>query len=59
MVIELKIFRGWTIDERLRQFRKVYFNDGNNPQIEFIDFESEKGREILRQMVADRIIKSE
>ena len=50
MVIELKIFRGWTIDKRLKQFRRVYLDDEGNHQIEFIDFESEKGQEILKQM---------
>ena len=45
---ELPTFNGWTIDARLRQFRKV--TRGENPQIEFIDFDSEKGQELLLEM---------
>ena len=45
---ELPTFNGWTIDARLRQFRKVI--RGENPQIEFIDFDSEKGQELLLEM---------
>ena len=32
---ELPTFNGWTIDQRLRQFRKVV--RGENPQIEFVE----------------------
>ena len=45
---ELPAFNGWTIDARLRQFRKVVH--GENPQIEFIDFDSEEGQELLLEM---------
>ena len=45
---ELPTFNGWTIDARLRQFRKV--EQGENPKIEFIDFDSEKGRELIEEM---------
>jgi len=34
----------WTIDLRLKQFRKVTAE----PSIEFVDFNSEEGREIFR-----------
>jgi len=47
MVKKLPEFNGWTIDERLRQFRKV---DMSIPSIEFIDFESEEGKKILVEM---------
>jgi len=45
---ELPTFNGYTIDARLRQFRKV--ERGENPKIEFIDFDSEEGRELLEEM---------
>lgn len=43
---ELPAYRGFTIDKRLRQFRKVT----HGCQIEFIEFDSSKGRELLREM---------
>jgi len=39
---ELTIFKGYTVDTRLRQFRKI-----NKRKFEFIDFNSKKGRELL------------
>jgi hypothetical protein len=45
---ELPTFNGWTIDARLRQFRKV--SRGENPKIEFVDFDSEKGQELLAEI---------
>jgi len=46
MPFELPTFRGYTIDPRLRQFRKVI----PYKSIEFIDFNSEKGQELLAEM---------
>jgi hypothetical protein len=40
---------GYTIDTRLRQFRKVSWKKGE-PRIEFIDFDSVKGRTLLAQL---------
>lgn len=45
---ELPTFNGYTIDARLRQFRKV--SRGDNPEIKFIPFASEEGQEILEEM---------
>jgi len=45
---QLPTFNGYTIDARLRQFRKVI--QGKSPEIEFIDFKSEKGQGILAEM---------
>lgn len=42
----LKTFKGYTVDLRLRQFRKVEFGK----PIDFIDFDSLKGRALLDQM---------
>jgi len=46
MPIELPKFKGWTVDARLRQFRKVKFIKGQ-PSIEFVDFDTTKGRKLL------------
>lgn len=39
----LPIYKGYTVDERLREFRKAEFGK----ELEFIQFESEKGQELL------------
>jgi hypothetical protein len=46
MVKQLPEFKGYTVDEGLRQFRKV---DREKPSIDFVDFDSEKGKELLAQ----------
>jgi hypothetical protein len=40
------------VDYRLREFRRV---DYEKPTIEFVAFDSEKGRELLAEMCAQRI----
>ena len=45
-VKKLKEFKGYTVDLRLQQFRKIEY--GKTPK--FIDFASPKGRELLAQM---------
>ncbi len=45
---ELPTFNGYTVDIRLKQFMKV--ERGEAPKIEFIDFDSEKGQELLLEM---------
>ena len=47
MVTKLPEFKGYTVDNRLRQFRKV---DRSKPSIEFVDFDSDKGKELLNEM---------
>ena len=44
MVTKLPEFKGYTLDERLKQFRKV---DREKPSIEFVEFNSEKGKKLL------------
>lgn len=46
MVKELPTFKGYTVDERLKQFRKI---DKNNPSIDFVEFDSEEGRDLLEE----------
>ena len=43
---ELPTYRGYTIDKRLGQFRKVI----HGCRIEFIEFDSEEGKELLAEM---------
>jgi len=42
----LPTFKTYTVDEWLRQFRKV---DRNKPSIEFVDFDSKEGRKLLEE----------
>jgi len=46
MVKELPTFKGYTVDTRLKQFRKV---DRSKPSIDFVDFDSEEGQELLEE----------
>jgi hypothetical protein len=43
----LPTFKGYTVDERLREFRKV---DMKKPSIEFVEFDSPKGRKLLKEL---------
>ena len=46
MVTKLPEFKGYTIDERLKQFRKV---DMEKPSIDFVDFDSKEGKRLLKE----------
>jgi hypothetical protein len=46
MVTKLPEFKGYTVDERLKQFRKV---DHKKPSIDFVDFDSEEGQKLLEE----------
>ena len=46
---ELPTFRGYTVDRRLRQFRKVAGHDDER-SLEFIEFASPEGQELLEEM---------
>ena len=47
MIRILPIFKGYTVDARLGQFRKVF----KSGRIEFLEFDSEKGNKILTQYI--------
>lgn len=47
---QLPTYKSYIIDERLRQFRKVKNDKQGNPSIEFIPFDSEKGKAMLFAM---------
>jgi hypothetical protein len=49
VVKELPKFKGYTVDERVREFRVM--NYGEMP--EFIPFDSPKGQELLSDMEAE------
>jgi len=53
MVEELVVWNGWTIDLKLRQFRKVIKDPDYIPGIRFVDFDSVEGCEIFREYVKD------
>ncbi len=46
-VRKLKEFNGYTVDLRLKQFRKVEYG---LPSIDFIEFSSPEGQTILQEM---------
>lgn len=46
---ELPTFRGYTVDKRAKQFRKVTV-DGDKRSIKFIDFNSPEGFDLLEEM---------
>ena len=48
ITIHLPTFKGYTIDVKLGQFRKVAH--GDSLKIEFIEFDSEKGQELLLEI---------
>ncbi len=48
MVTQLPTFNGYTVDPRLKQFRRVL----PGPGIEFIDFASEAGDALLAELIA-------
>jgi hypothetical protein len=53
---KLPIWREYTIDEKLQEFRKVTFENGQ-PSIEFIPFASKRGMKIQYEMDKERLKK--
>ena len=47
MIRQLPVFKGYTVDTRLKQFRRVDPEWG----MEFIDFDSEEGEKILIEYI--------
>ena len=43
---QLPTYNGYTVDKRLRQFRRVH----PNTSIDFIEFDSAEGQELLDEM---------
>lgn len=62
----LPTYKGYTVDFRLKEFRKVNANyhfiedDGSNPNsIEFLSFDSENGDRLLAQMIRKNLVPKE
>lgn len=50
---ELSTWDGWTIDLKLRQFRKVQYV-GNEPKLDIIGFDTPAGHEIFKEWCKDK-----
>jgi len=50
MLTKLQVFKGYTVDYRLREFRKAI----PDKCLEFIAFDSSKGKKLLAQMKNQR-----
>jgi hypothetical protein len=57
-LVILPTFNGYTIDQRLSEFRKVSWTPRGKPRIQFVPFSSRKGRKLLRELAAMRGRKS-
>lgn len=57
-LVTLPTFRGYTIDGRLNEFRKVSWTSRGKPRIQFVPFSSRRGRKLLRELAAVRGRKS-
>ncbi len=47
MLEKLKTWKGYTVDKRLNEFRKVNYNKKSKLIIEFVPFNSTKGKKLL------------
>ena len=54
MVTALPTYRGWTVDERLQEFRKVDFKNGQ-PHMKTAPFSTLKGKMLFRSMVYHKL----
>lgn len=48
MTVHLPVFQGYTVDVRLKEFRKADPDQG----LEFVSFESPKGEKLLERFIA-------
>jgi hypothetical protein len=55
MIRILPVFKGYTVDARLGQFRKVF----KSRKIEFLEFDSERGYGLLMQYIETLDVNSE
>jgi hypothetical protein len=55
MVRELPKWKGYTIDERLQEFRRVTYK-GGQPMIEFIPFASKKGMKLQYKRDLEKVM---
>ena len=52
--MKLQEYNGYTVDYSVKQFRKCEGGWENMGQIEFIDFDSEKGRALVGDMIKEK-----
>ncbi len=55
----LPTYKGYTVDFRLREFRKMKSVINHNEYIQFLDFKSEKGDLLLTQMIKKDLVPQE
>ena len=55
----LQTYKDYTVDYRLRQFRRCKGGWENHGAIEFIDFKSEEGEQLLAEMLNQALIPDE
>ena len=55
----LPSYKEYTVDYRLRQFRRCEGGWENHGEIEFIDFRSEEGEQLLAEMLDQALIPDE
>jgi hypothetical protein len=48
----LPVFKGYTVDERLREFRRCVYGK----KLEFVSFDSPKGKKLLAQYLKEKHI---
>lgn len=51
MVRELPVFKGWTVDARLKQFRRVINTSDKTFGIDFLAFKSDEGDALLSEYI--------
>ena len=51
---KLPVMDGYTMDERLSEFRRVSWKEGE-PSMEFVPFASEKGQTLLRKASTEKV----
>jgi hypothetical protein len=51
MTTTLPTFKGWTIDARLKQLRKIVRKSRHFAAMEYLDFKSEQGDRILTKYI--------
>lgn len=51
--MKLQIYKDWTVDYKLEQFRACKGGWENHGEITFVDFDSDKGDKILCNMIDD------
>jgi hypothetical protein len=47
----LPVYKGWTVDVRLKQFRKIVKQSKSFAGIEYLDFDTDKGDIILTRYI--------